>query len=69
MGWKPLRIRFDRIDVFINIYDEIKFLVLLGHSWVVEICDKIKYLISVKSGIADIINRNFCRNQTQFIFS
>ena len=30
MGSKPLRIRFDERDGFIKIYDEIRYLVLLG---------------------------------------
>ena len=45
MGSIPLRIRFDG---FIKIYDEIKYLVLFGHRWYDEICDRIKYLISEK---------------------
>ena len=56
-----MRIRFDKIDRFIKIYDGIRYLVLLVHSWYDEICDSIKYLISEKSGIADSINRNFAR--------
>ena len=30
MGAKPLRIRFDKIDGFINIYDGTRYLVLFG---------------------------------------
>ena len=30
-------------------------------SWCDEICDRIKYLISEKSGITDSINHNFAR--------
>ena len=39
MGSKPLHIWFDKIDGFIKIYDGIRYLVLLGHSWYDEICD------------------------------
>ena len=53
MGSKPLRIWFDKIDELIKIYDEIRYLVLLGHSWYDEICDSIKYLLSEKSGITN----------------
>ena len=58
MGSKRLRIWFDKI---IKIYDGIRYLVLLGHSWYDEICDSIKYLIGEKSGITDCINHNFAR--------
>ena len=48
MGAKPLRIRFDEIDRFIKISDGIRYLVLLGHVWYDEICDRIRYFISEK---------------------
>ena len=54
MGSKPLRFCFDKIDGFNKIYDGIKYLKLF--NWNDEICDRIKYLISRKSGIADSIN-------------
>ena len=54
MGSKPLRIWFAKIDELIKIYDGIRYLVLLGHSWYDEICDSIKYLLSEKSGITNI---------------
>ena len=61
MGSQPLGIWFVELDGFIKIYDRIRYLVLLGHSWYDEICDSIKYLISEKSGITDSINHNFAR--------
>ena len=61
MGSIPVRIRFDKIDGFIKIYDGIRYLVILGHSCFEEIFDRIKYLISEKSGITDSINHNFAR--------
>ena len=62
MGSKPLHIWFDKVDGFIKIYDGIRYLVLLGHSWYDEICDdNNKYLISKKSNIAESINHNFAR--------
>ena len=33
MGWKPLRIRFDKIDGFIKIYDGTKYLVLFNNHF------------------------------------
>ena len=45
---KPLRIWFDKIDRFIKLYNGIRYLALVGHSWYDNICDSIKYLISKK---------------------
>ena len=56
-----MRIRFDKIDGFIKIHDKIRYLVLFGYSHCDKICDKIKYLISDKSGITDSVNHNFAR--------
>ena len=57
---KPLRIRFDKIDGFIRVRgSEFKHLVLFDHGLFDKICDKIKYLISKKSGITNSINHNF----------
>ena len=64
LGPKPLRIRLDKIDGFIRVRgDEFRYLVLLDNGLFDKICDKIKYLISEKSGITDSINHNFgkCR--------
>ena len=59
MGSITLHITFDKIDGFIKIYDGIKYLVLFCHSWYDEICDRIEYLISEKSGVTDSFNHNF----------
>ena len=58
---KPLRIRFDEIDGFIKIHDKIRYLVLFDYSHCDKICNKIKYLVSDKSGITDSINHNFAK--------
>ena len=51
-GPKRLHIRFAKIDGFIRVRGgEFRYLVLLDHGLFVKICDKIKYLISEKSGI------------------
>ena len=54
-------IRFDNIDRFVKIHNKIRYLVLFDYSYCDKICDKIKYLLSEKSGIADSINHNFVR--------
>ena len=38
-----------------------RYLILFDYSYCDKICDKIKYLISEKSGITDRINHNFAR--------
>ena len=53
IGPKSLWIRFDKIDEFIRIYDVSKYLVLLGSEKYV-IYNRIRYLISLKSVIADV---------------
>ena len=55
----PLRIRFDKIDEFIRVYDGAKSLVLFESEKYDSIYDRIKYLISVRSGITYIISHNY----------
>ena len=61
MDPKPLCIRFDKVDGFIRVrVDECRHLALFDYYDLFDkICDKIKYLVSEKSGITDIINHNF----------
>ena len=60
MGPKPLCIRCHKIDRFIRVRgDELRHLVLFDYGLLDKICDKIKDLISEKSGITDSINHNF----------
>ena len=48
-GPKPLRTRFDKIEEFIEIHDQIKYLLLFDYRYCDKICDNIKYLISETS--------------------
>ena len=52
-----MRIRSKKIDGFIKIYNKIRYSALSNYSY----CDKIKYLISEKSGITDGINHKLAR--------
>ena len=52
IGAKPLRIRFDKIDGFIRIYDGTRYLLLFGSEKYDVIDNRIRYLISLKSSIA-----------------
>ena len=59
-GPKPLRISFDKLEGFIIPLDrKIKHLILFDYGLFNKIGDKIKYLISKKSGTANSINHNF----------
>ena len=48
---KPLRIRFDKIDGFIRIYDGTRYSTLFCSEKYDTICNRIRYLISLKSSI------------------
>ena len=50
IGAKPLRVRFDTVDKFITVYDGAKYLVLFGSVKYNAIKNRIRYLISRKSG-------------------
>ena len=58
---KPLRIRFDEIDGFIKIYDGTRYLTLFGSKKYEAIYNRIRYLISLKSGITYIFSRYFAK--------
>ena len=61
MGAKLLRIRLDKINRFIKIYNGIRYLEILSCSLYSEIYNRIRYLISGKGGITDSINHNFAK--------
>ena len=55
---KSLRIRFDKIDGIIRVYDGTRYLVLFGSEKHGSIYDRNRYLISVKSGFTYIISHS-----------
>ena len=61
MNEKLLRIRFNKVNGFINIYDGTRYLVLFGPKWYGAIYYRIRYLITDKSNITDSIDHNFAR--------
>ena len=61
IGSKPLRIRFYKIDKIIRIYDRRRFLKLFSTKRYDAICDKIRYLLSIKSGITFTISHYFAK--------
>ena len=61
MDAKPLRIRFDKVDGIIKIYNGIRYLELFGPRIYNAIYDRTNYLISEKSDAKYIISHNFAR--------
>ena len=58
---KSLRIIFDKIDGSIRIYDETRYLNLFGSEKYEAIHNRIRYLISLKSGITYIFSLTISR--------
>ena len=58
---KPLRIRFDKTDGFIGVYDRTRCLVLLGREKYNFTYNRIKYLIGIKSGITYVISQYYAK--------
>ena len=61
IGSKPLWIRFHKIDGFIRVYGNTKYLVLFGSGKYDLIYNMIRYIIGVQSGITHVISFNFAR--------
>ena len=61
IGSKPLRSRFDKIGGIIRIYYRSRYLTLFGTRKYDAIYDKIRYLISIKSGITYTISHHFAK--------
>ena len=58
---KPLRIKFNRIDGFIRIYDGTRYLILFRSEKYDAIYDRIRYVKSLKSGITYIFSHYFSK--------
>ena len=61
IGSKPLRIRFDKIDGFIRIYDGSRYLTLFNPEKYDAIYDRYRYLISLKNGITYISSHYYAK--------
>ena len=53
-----MRIRFDKIDALIRVYDGTKYLVLFGSEKYDFIYNRTRYLIGVKSCITYVVSQN-----------
>ena len=64
-----MRIRFDKIDGFIRVNDETKYLVLFGSEKYDSIYNRIRYLISVKCGTTYIISHHYAKIKVDSCYS
>ena len=55
IGAKPLHISFNKVDRFIRVFDETRYLILFGPEIYDAIINGIRYLIGVKSSITYVI--------------
>ena len=58
---KPLRIRFDKVDGFIRVYNGTRYLLLIEAEKYDLIYNRTRYLIGVKSGITYVFSHNYVR--------
>ena len=58
---KPLRIRFNQIYGFIGVYDETRYLSLFGPENNDAIYNRIRYLLSLKTGIKHVFSQCYAR--------
>ena len=63
IGSKYFCIRFDGIDVFIRIWDGTRCSVLFGSEKYDATCNRIRYLISLKSSIAYVFSHYYSKIQ------
>ena len=61
IDFKPLPIKFNKIDGFIRLCDGTRYLVLFGSEKYDSFYNRIRYLISVKSGITYKIFHNYAK--------
>ena len=61
IDYKPLGLRFNKIDGSIRVYDGTKYLVLFASEKYYYIYNRIRYLISMKSGNRDRISHNYAK--------
>ena len=56
IGAKPVRIRFDKIDGFIRIYDGNTYLTLFGSEIYEYIYNRTRYIITLKNGVTNVFS-------------
>ena len=66
IGSNPLRIRFDKVDGFIRIYDGNRYLTLFVSEKHDAIYSRIRYLINQKISTTYIFSHNFAKIKVDF---
>ena len=66
IGPKPMRIRFNQVDEFIRVYDGNRYLILFGLEKHDDIYNRIRYLISFKSGITYVFYLYFAKIKVSY---
>ena len=61
IGARPLRIRFDKIDKFIRVFDGIRYLLSFEGEKYDFIYNRIRYFIGVKIDITHVISHNYAK--------
>ena len=61
IGAKLLCVKFNKVDGFIRVYYGTRYLVLFGSEKHDVIYNRIKYLVSLKSGITYVISHYYAR--------
>ena len=61
IGPKTWRIKIDKIDGLVRIYDGTRYLTVFGSEKYDTIYDRIRYLISLKSGITYVFTHFFAK--------
>ena len=61
IGAKALCIRLHKVEGFARVYDDTRCWLLLGTKKYDTIYDRIRYLLSQKSGITSIISHNYAK--------
>ena len=56
---KPLRIRFNKVDGFVRVYDGTRYLVLRVCEKKIFIYNSVRYFIGIKSGVTHIFSHNY----------
>ena len=69
IGAKSLRIRLDKIDGFIRIYDGPRSLALFGSEKYDAIYNRIRYLISLKSSITYVFSHYYAKIKVHSFYS
>ena len=61
IGAKPFHIRLVKVNGFVRVYDETRYLVLFGPEIYVAIYNRIRYLINRKGGITYVFSNNYAK--------